>query len=103
MTDPAAVPRPRAAARLLAALVRFYQLGISPLIGARCRFAPTCSAYAHEALTEHGAWRGSWLALRRLLRCQPFCAGGYDPVPPAKHHHRRNDAESSKEAGECLC
>jgi hypothetical protein len=115
--------RPRGVARLLAAMVRFYQLGISPLIGPRCRFAPSCSAYTIEALTEHGALRGSWLALRRLLRCQPFCAGGYDPVPRAKRRRghsadvpeqqspptaaaaaaQAGPASSTKEAGDCLC
>ncbi len=54
---------------------------VSPLLPQRCRFYPSCSAYAMTALRQHGAARGSWLVLRRLVRCQPFCAGGYDPVP----------------------
>jgi uncharacterized protein len=62
-------------------LIRAYQLGISPLLGARCRFYPSCSQYALEAVSTHGSLRGSWLALRRLARCHPFDAGGYDPVP----------------------
>jgi len=66
---------------LLRFLIRAYQLAISPLLGPRCRFYPSCSQYALEALTQHGALRGSWLALRRLARCHPFHAGGYDPVP----------------------
>ena len=70
--------------RLLLALLRLYRTGISPLLGPRCRFAPTCSAYAVDAITLHGAARGSWLTLRRLGRCHPFCAGGHDPVPPAR-------------------
>lgn len=60
--------------------VRFYQRAISPLTPPSCRFTPTCSAYALEALQRYGAARGSWLAIRRLLRCHPFCKGGYDPV-----------------------
>ena len=67
--------------RLLLLLVTGYRRLISPLLGPRCRFAPSCSAYAEEAITTHGAARGSWLALRRLSRCHPFHAGGYDPVP----------------------
>jgi putative membrane protein insertion efficiency factor len=64
-------------------LIRAYQLGISPWLGQRCRFYPSCSQYALEAVAEHGALRGSWLALRRLARCHPFHSGGYDPVPHA--------------------
>ncbi|MDX2183349.1 MAG: membrane protein insertion efficiency factor YidD [Gemmatimonadaceae bacterium] len=61
--------------------VRLYQVGISPHLGPSCRYFPTCSAYAIEALERHGAWRGSWLAARRILRCHPFRPGGFDPVP----------------------
>ncbi|ARS53965.1 membrane protein insertion efficiency factor YidD [Kushneria konosiri] len=68
----------------LIGLVLVYQYGISPLIGPRCRFWPTCSNYAIEAIELHGPLRGSWLALKRLLRCHPFCAGGVDPVPPTE-------------------
>lgn len=66
---------------LLIALLRFYRYAISPMLGRNCRFHPTCSEYALEALQRHGALRGSWLAARRLGRCHPFNAGGYDPVP----------------------
>ncbi|HVY08901.1 MAG TPA: membrane protein insertion efficiency factor YidD [Mycobacteriales bacterium] len=67
--------------RLLLALFRGYQRWVSPLFGQHCRFYPTCSSYAITAVTEHGAARGSWLALRRLARCHPLHAGGFDPVP----------------------
>lgn len=67
--------------KLLLAMIRFYRGAISPLLGANCRFIPTCSAYAMQAIEKYGAWKGGWLALRRILRCHPFCKGGYDPVP----------------------
>lgn len=67
--------------RALIGGIRFYRTRISPLTPPSCRFEPTCSAYALEAVQRYGAARGSWMALRRLLRCQPFCKGGYDPVP----------------------
>jgi putative membrane protein insertion efficiency factor len=67
--------------RILLALVRGYRFFLSPWLGSRCRFEPTCSAYALQALQAHGAAGGSYLAARRLLRCQPWCAGGHDPVP----------------------
>ncbi|MGI5861360.1 MAG: membrane protein insertion efficiency factor YidD [Myxococcales bacterium] len=66
---------------LLIALVRLYQRLISPLLPPACRFYPSCSAYAVEALRRHGALRGSWLTVRRLSRCHPFCEGGVDHVP----------------------
>ena len=67
--------------RLLMALVRAYRLLLSPSIGSACRFEPTCSAYSLGALEKHGAARGSYLTLARLVRCHPWCAGGHDPVP----------------------
>lgn len=66
---------------ILMALVRVYQLFISPLLPPSCRYMPSCSAYALEALERHGAVRGGWLAVRRIARCHPFRPGGYDPVP----------------------
>lgn len=67
--------------RFLIALVRGYKKYISPLLPPSCRFTPTCSEYAVEALSKHGALKGSMLAVWRILRCNPFCKGGYDPVP----------------------
>ncbi len=67
--------------RLLLALLKAYAYVISPLLGNNCRFHPSCSAYAREAIISHGSLRGGWLALRRLLRCHPLSPGGYDPVP----------------------
>ncbi|HUR42091.1 MAG TPA: membrane protein insertion efficiency factor YidD [Verrucomicrobiae bacterium] len=68
---------------VLLALIRGYQLALSPLLGPRCRFHPSCSAYAAEALQVHGTLRGSVLAARRVARCHPLNEGGLDPVPPA--------------------
>jgi uncharacterized protein len=72
---------PTLAARVLVVPILWYQRFISPLLAPRCRFAPSCSQYAVDALRVHGAARGLWLAVRRLARCHPFHPGGYDPVP----------------------
>ncbi len=69
-------------ARPLILIVHFYQAVLGQLYGGHCRFQPTCSHYAIEALQNHGAIRGSWLTLKRILRCHPFGGAGYDPVPP---------------------
>lgn len=71
---------------LLILLVKGYRLLLSPWLGSSCRFEPTCSQYALDALQKHGAGAGSWLAARRLLRCHPWCAGGHDPVPETIPH-----------------
>jgi putative membrane protein insertion efficiency factor len=82
--------------KILIAAIRVYRYLLSPWLGQSCRFYPSCSQYALESIGTHGSARGSWLALRRLLRCHPWHAGGYDPVPPAacshphpghSHHH----------------
>jgi putative membrane protein insertion efficiency factor len=65
----------------LMALVRIYQWTIRPMIGAHCRFEPSCSDYALEALGRYGAFRGTWLAAHRIIRCNPWVSGGFDPVP----------------------
>lgn len=67
--------------KLFLALIRFYQLAISPHLGANCRYRPTCSEYARQAIIKYGPVRGSWLAFKRIMRCHPFHPGGYDPVP----------------------
>ena len=68
--------------RALLKAIRFYQTAVSPLFPPRCRFIPTCSQYALEAVEKYGAWKGGWLAFKRLLRCNPFYKGDYfDPVP----------------------
>ena len=72
---------------VLKLLIRGYQLGLSPLFGPRCRFYPSCSHYAMEAIDGHGALRGSWLAIKRIARCHPFNEGGFDPVPCSRHSH----------------
>lgn len=81
MAEPAAKPLPGVPARVAILAVRGYQRLLSPLLGTNCRFHPTCSTYALEALERFGVVRGGWLALRRMLRCHPFHPGGCDPVP----------------------
>lgn len=66
---------------ILLALIRAYQYLLRPMLGANCRFAPSCSEYARDAIVRHGALRGTWLAARRVVRCHPYHPGGYDPVP----------------------
>ena len=68
--------------RLLVGCLRGYKRWISPLLGPRCRYVPTCSEYASEAIQRFGPWRGGWLAVRRIARCHPLAEGGHDPVPP---------------------
>lgn len=76
--------------RILKALIRLYQVLLSPWLGGQCRFHPTCSHYAIEAIDRHGALRGSWLAARRIGRCHPWHVGGIDPVPEKQQASREN-------------
>ena len=79
--------------KILIALIKVYRFTLSPFIGQHCRFTPTCSQYATEAIEEYGSLKGSWMALRRLSKCHPFHAGGWDPVPenPMSHTpHNKN-------------
>ena len=82
----AAPPAIGPAALVLRGVVHTYQWTLRPLLGTQCRFQPSCSCYALEALARHGALRGSWLAAHRILRCNPWHPGGFDPVPPAASH-----------------
>ena len=75
------------AASIMRVLIRCYQLTLASFCMGSCRFLPSCSHYAMEAVEVHGAWKGGWLALRRLLRCHPWGSDGYDPVPPAAATH----------------
>lgn len=81
---------------VLIGLLRAYRFAISPLYGQVCRYHPSCSAYALEAVTVHGSIKGSWLAMRRIARCNPWARGGYDPVPPHKSHHTGAAAPTHK-------
>ena len=68
--------------RLFVAMIRFYQIALSPYFGSQCRFYPTCSQYTLEAVKQHGALKGLWLGIKRIGRCHPYHPGGHDPVPP---------------------
>ena len=90
------------AASALRGIIRIYQLCLSPFCAGSCRYLPTCSEYAREAIAVHGALRGGWLGLRRLLRCHPWGGHGYDPVPPRAcdaHDHDHSDAATPSRAG----
>ena len=89
-----------AGARLALALIDAYKLLISPYFSGSCRFLPSCADYAREAVILHGALRGTWLAARRLSRCQPLCAGGHDPVPLSSPWSRRSSRLQKHPANE---
>lgn len=82
--------RKRIIRKLAIAPIRFYQMSISPMFPAACRYTPTCSQYAVEAIERHGALRGGWLAVKRICRCHPWGGYGYDPVPPRE---QKGDSE----------
>lgn len=82
--DTALMTTPTAGVRAAIVVVRAYQLLLSPFAGGACRFTPSCSVYAIDALTTHGVWRGGWMAVKRVSRCHPFGSSGIDPVPPAE-------------------
>jgi putative membrane protein insertion efficiency factor len=84
------------ATKFIKLFIRTYQLVISPLLCVNCRFTPSCSHYATEAISTHGAGKGSLLTCKRLLRCQPFAKSGYDPVPPAKTISVNSENEARK-------
>jgi putative membrane protein insertion efficiency factor len=89
--DPASGP----GVRLALAMLRAYKVVISPLFAGSCRFLPSCSDYARDAIVQHGALKGSWLALGRLARCHPFAAAGYDPVPERRAAPNRHCCQTS--------
>jgi putative membrane protein insertion efficiency factor len=75
--------------RILILLIGVYRYGLSPFLGNNCRFHPTCSCYAQEAIATHGTFRGMWLTLRRISRCHPWHEGGLDPVPPVNKYQKK--------------
>lgn len=93
-TNPEQGSRTSRAAEVVAGVIRGYQRFVSPLLGPRCRFHPSCSAYAEQAIRRYGVGRGTWLAARRVARCHPFCDGGFDPVPE-RYHWWGRDQDSS--------
>jgi hypothetical protein len=89
--DSRAAAQGSAARWLLLVFVRFYQIFFSPFLGGACKFYPSCSRYAQEAIATHGARRGAWLAMKRLARCRPFTKGGFDPVPDVMRQQESAD------------
>lgn len=85
-------------AYLVSLPVRLYRATFSPIVGMNCRYLPTCSAYALEALETHGAIKGGWLTIRRIARCHPLGGHGYDPVPPLEDPVRPDEESSDKDA-----
>ena len=87
---------------LLVGFIRAYQRFLSPLLGPRCRFYPSCSHYAAEAIQRHGPVNGGWLALRRIVRCHPLNPGGYDPVPPPESTNFSKSPDSADRISHCV-
>ena len=85
--------------RFLLFWIRAYQAGLSPLLPASCRYSPSCSEYAHQAVEQHGAARGSWLAVKRLARCHPFGGRGHDPVPESEADDAWTNGETIPDRG----
>ena len=85
-------------ARILIGVVRFYRMAISPWTPAACRYTPTCSAYAIEAIEKHGSMKGSWMALKRIGRCHPWGGNGYDPVPSVADREQRGLRDRTDDA-----
>lgn len=81
-------------------IIRLYQLVLSPILGPRCRFQPTCSSYAIEAIQIHGGLKGSWLAIRRIARCHPWGGDGYDPVPVTEGTAKKDEDINNQTAGD---
>lgn len=79
-------------AKIAIQLIRLYQIAISPLLGPRCRFVPTCSCYGITALKRHGLLKGGWLTLKRVLKCHPLNDGGFDPVPPKINNNEKENS-----------
>lgn len=86
-------------ARVLILFVRLYQVTLRPVMGGQCRFQPTCSDYSIEALRTHGGFKGGWLTVRRILRCQPWGGSGYDPVPPRRTRSTPSDSHAQSPEG----
>jgi len=76
--------------KILILLIKAYQIIFSPYVGGQCRFYPTCSCYAHDAITQHGVIRGVWLSIKRIGRCHPWHEGGIDPVPGTEHLYKKD-------------
>ena len=83
-------------AKFFIALIKIYQYVLSPLLPSSCRYTPSCSAYGIEALKKHGAWKGGWLTMKRVARCNPWGGSGYDPVPEKIEKRKKKDEKKSE-------
>jgi len=96
--NPQSEPKTSPPARVLMGVVRVYQKVLSPAMGGNCRYYPSCSEYGYDAIRLHGAGRGSWMAFKRIGRCQPFHEGGYDPVPEPGDNGSADDMNAGSDA-----